>query len=467
MALQKKPPVVTIMGHVDHGKTSLLDYIRKTRIADKESGQITQAIGAYQIDLNGEKITFIDTPGHEAFSKMRGRGAKVADIVVLVVAGNDGVMPQTKECIQTILENKIPFVVAVTKIDLPQSSIEKVKTQLAENSVLVEGYGGNVPIVPVSSKTGQGIDSLLETILLLAEMEELKADFDGELQALVIESKPDKFCGLTATLIIQNGTLKLGDKIWCDNFVSKVKQIKDDKGNQSKQAYPGSPVLVLGFCVLPKVGSIISGHGSGESKESEADKYSLSGKPLEDKVNIILKADVFGSLEAILGCIPEEINVISAIGELSETDVMTAKSLNADIFVFNLPVSGNIEKLSQTEKVNIYSSKIIYELLEKINLKLKPPEIKKNILGKAQILQVFDIKGQKIAGCVVTEGKINKKFPITVQRGENAMADTKILSLKEQQQDVNEVGVNQQFGVVFLDKVDFQVGDMLISFNLE
>ena len=230
MAMQKKTPVVTIMGHVDHGKTSLLDYIRKTKVALKEYGQITQAIGAYQIEVNKEKSTFIDTPVHEAFSLMRKRGALASDLVVLVVSAVDGVMPQTKECISLILKEKIPFIVAINKIDLPEASLERVKTQLAENGVFVEGYGGNVVFVPISAKTGQGIDQLLEMILLTAEIEDFKADPEAAFKGLVIESKLDKFCGNTASIIVLEGKIKIGDTIWCQTVSCKVKQIKNSFG---------------------------------------------------------------------------------------------------------------------------------------------------------------------------------------------------------------------------------------------
>lgn len=473
MALQKKPPVVTIVGHVDHGKTSLLDYIRRTKVADKEFGQITQAIGAYQVEVNSQKITFIDTPGHEAFAAMRARGAKAADLVILVVSGSDGVMPQTKECIKLLLENKIPFLVAITKIDLPEFSSDRVKTQLAENQVFVEGYGGNVVAVGVSAKTGAGIDQLLEMILLVAEMADLKADPLGNFEAVVIESKADKFCGCVATLVVQNGSLHLGNKITDGKSISKVKSIKNDKGETIKEALPGQPVLLLGFSQLPEVGTIIVKTDDEVKSEVNFEKTKNIAAESEDskKMKIILKADVFGSLEAILCCLPKEVLVIDqSVGEINESDIMLAKTFGAEIYVFNLNLGGSVEKLAKTEKVKIQTFKVIYDLLENLQKKLEKflnPLPQRNILGKAEVLAVFDMKGQKIAGCRMLEGKINRKSPVLIQREGVELANTRIISLKQEKQDINETEQNKEFGAVFQGKVDFAPGDMVLSYSLE
>ncbi len=473
MALQKKPPVVTIMGHVDHGKTSLLDYIRKTKLVAKEFGEITQATSAYQIKFKGEKITFIDTPGHAAFSKMRGRGARVADIVVLVVSATDGVMPQTKESLKIIKEAKVPFVVAINKIDLPEASVDKVKAQLAENEVFVEGYGGNVVAVPISAKTGEGVDQLLEMILLTAELEGLKADPEGKLEAEIIESKADKFCGPVASLIIKNGNLKRGDQILADGIFGKVKMLKDEWGRLVEVAYPGDPVLILGFSSLPQVGSIVV---PADSLSSAAPlppikRLSSAREPGEEeaRLKIILKADVLGSLEALSNCLPAEVQVMEkGVGEISESDVLLAKTMGVDIYAFNLSPDSNIQKLAETEKVEIKTFRIIYDLLKEIEeriLKILEPTIDRKILGRAEIIAIFEMKGEKIAGSRVLEGKINKNQPVILERDGKILAETKIGSLKQQKQDINEATPGMEFGAVFSAKVDFKVGDVILSYS--
>lgn len=472
MTSQKKPPVVTIMGHVDHGKTSLLDCIRKSKLAAAEFGEITQAIGAYQIEFQGQKITFIDTPGHEAFTKMRRRGAIASDLVVLVVAANDGVMPQTKESIRIIKEADIPFIVAVNKIDLPEASIEKVKGQLAENEVFVEGYGGNVVVVPLSAKTGQGVDHLLEMILLTAEVSGFSADPQAFLKATVIEAKIDKNCGVMASLIVKDGCLKEGDTVWVDGACSKIRMLRNDKGERITSALPSDPVLVLGLCQLPEAGAQVSSQLNLDTRVKLAKEVKV-GLPQEEKpkLKIVLKADVGGSLEAILGCLPEEVLVMEkAVGEIRESDVLLARSLGAEIYGFNLSVSSSVEKLAAAEKVKIKVFRIIYDLLKEIEkrvLKLLSPDIDRKVHGRAEIRQVFEMKGERIAGCLVIEGKINKTFPVMVKRGETILSDTKIVSLKDQKQDINEVLAGAEFGAILAQKLDFQPGDVVVSYSLE
>lgn len=472
MSLQKKPPVVTIMGHVDHGKTSLLDYIRKTKLVAKEFGEITQAIGAYQVEFKGEKITFIDTPGHAAFTKMRSRGASVADVIVLVIAANDGIMPQTRESLKIIKEANVPFIVAINKIDLSEALADKVKAQLAEDKVLVEGYGGKVVAVPISAKTGQGVDQLLEMILLTAEMENLQADPVGELKAEVIESKADKFCGSVATVIIKNGTLKRNDLISADGITAKVRMIKNEWGKPVEEALPGDPVLVLGFRSVPAVGAIVSfGEKEMSGVKTTIPKTKVDAEVEKKKLKIILKTDVTGSLEVLLGCLPEEVQVMGqGAGEINDSDVLLAKTLGAEIYTFNLPVSGNVAKLAETENVKVKEFKIIYDLLENLEeriSKIMKPTVDQKILGKAEIIATFKMKGERIAGAKVLEGKINKKEPVIVERGTRVIAETKIVSLKQQKQDVNEVTSGSEFGVVFSGKVDFEKGDMILSASLE
>jgi len=473
MALQKKPPVVTIMGHVDHGKTTLLDYIRKSKLTSKEFGEITQAIGAYQIEFGGDKITFIDTPGHEAFSKMRCCGAQVADIVVLVIAANDGVMPQTRECLKILKEVKTPFIIALNKVDLADASVEKVKTQLAEEEVFVEGFGGKVVAVPVSAKTGAGIDQLLEMILLTADMEELKADPEGNLEAIVIESKADKLCGPTASLIIKNGSLEKGDLIQAGQAFAKVKMLKNEWGKPEDKALPADPVQVLGFLTLPAVGSLVGRVSEiPEVRAVAGERVALpkENKAQEKKFKIILKVDVSGSLEAILGCLPQDVWVAEkSVGEITQSDVLLAKTLGAEIYGFNLGVNSEVQKLAQTEKVKIRTYRIIYDLLEDLQKPLGQAEVEetRKILGKAEILKIFEMGGERIAGCRVIEGKINKAFPVLLQEGEKALGETKIVSLKQQKQDINEATMGMEFGAIFAAKLDFQPADVVISFSLE
>ncbi|HUV72232.1 MAG TPA: translation initiation factor IF-2 [Clostridia bacterium] len=471
MALQKKPPVVTIMGHVDHGKTSLLDFIRQSKLAAKEAGEITQAIGAYQINFNRQKITFIDTPGHAAFTNMRSRGASVADLVILVVAANDGVMPQTKESLKIIEKAQVPMIVAINKIDLAQASADKVKAQLAENNVIVEDYGGKVVAVPVSAKTGQGVDQLLEMILLSVEMADLRADPEGRFEAEVIESRADKFCGPLATLIVRNGTLRKKDQIMADGVRAKVKMLRNERGKPLEAAYPGDPAQVLGFEALPAVGAVVVRAEKEKPIPKVVKKRILLPATKETKLKIILKTDTAGSLEAISACLPKEVQIVEkGVGEATESDVLLAKTLRAEVYSFNLPPRANIKKLAQTERVKIKNYNIIYELLEDLEeriLKILEPTIDRTVLGKAEILETFEIKGEKIAGARVLEGKINKSAPVCLQRGNKILGETKIVSLKQEKQDVNEVPVKGEFGAVFAEKVDFQKGDMIISYSLE
>jgi translation initiation factor IF-2 len=473
MAMQKKPPVVTIMGHVDHGKTTLLDYIRHSRLAAKEVGEITQAIGAYQIEFQGKKVTFIDTPGHAVFTQMRARGAKVADIVILVVAANDGVMPQTKESIRIIKEAGVPFIVAINKIDLPEASVDKVKGQLAENEVFVEGYGGDVVTVPISAKTGQGVDQLLEMIELTAEMATLQADPQASLEAIVIESKLDKFCGPVATLVVQSGTLKRGEEIRAGKVAGKVRMLKDEFGKAVKEALPADPALVLGFSELPPVGEVVVSAKETPEVVEEEKKAALTPEIRAEegkKLKIILKADVAGSLEAILNCLPAEVEVIDqGVGAITESDVLLAKTLGAQIYGFNLSLSASVKKLAQTEKVRIKTYQIVYDLLKELEervLKLLEPTIDREILGQAEILATFEMKGEKIAGARVIEGKINKGFPVFIKKGDQVI-ESKIVSLKQGKQDVNEVSAGEEFGVVLSGKVDFSEGDVISSYSLE
>ena len=473
MGLQTKPPVVTIMGHVDHGKTSLLDYIRKANIAAREVGQITQAISAYQIVHQNRKITFIDTPGHEAFASMRSRGAHVADLVILVISASDGVMPQTKESIQVLKQTQTPFIVAINKIDLAEASVDKVKGQLAENEVLVEEYGGKVVCVPISAKTGQGVDQLLEMFVLTAEMADLKADPQGCFYGIVVEAKADKFSGLMVTVVVQDGTIKKGDLITNAEVNGKVKMLHGWQGKPVDLGLPGDPVTISGFEKLPSVGSLVFKQGETVNGIACEAIFSPRNTPsdMENKIKIILRTDVLGSLEAITCCLPAEVAIIDeAVGEINEADVTKAKPYGAEIITFNLNCPSSVTKLAEIEKVKITNYRVIYDLLKYLEdkvLKMLEPTIDKKVIGKAEIKAIFNIKGEVILGCQVTNGKINRVNPVCIQRDNRILLETKIKSLKEGKQDINEALLGQEFGVVLAKTVDYLVGDVLISYSLE
>jgi len=474
-ARQKRPPIVTVLGHVDHGKTSLISKIYEKDLTKKEFGGISQHIGAYQIKIQNPKskiqnITFIDTPGHVAFSKMRSRGAKIADLAVLVVAADEGVKPQTLESLKHIQETNIPFLVAANKIDLPNINLDWLKGNLAENGILVEGWGGNVVFVPVSAKTGKGIDDLLEMILLLWEMEDVKSDPEGELEAVVIESKLDSKRGPVATILVRNGSLKVGEKIRTEEVGGKIRAMFDDKGKRVNAAYPGEAVEILGFSRVPLVGSKIF-HGSLEGKLSSFSKPKALEKEEEEekKIKIILKTDTQGTLEAILGSLPQEVKVIfSGIGNVSESDVLLAKTSEAQIIGFNVKASGAVEKLAETEGIEIKTYNIIYELLEDLEkkvLKILEPTIDEEILGQAKIIAEFIVKNQRVAGCKVGEGEIERKFPLHLKREGEIIADCQIVSMKIGKEDTDRVKKGEEFGIILSCPVDFKIGDMLISYR--
>lgn len=495
-SLRSRPPVIAILGHVDHGKTTLLDKIRKTNVAAKEAAGITQHIGAYQIKLDAKdakggtrktqkKITFIDTPGHEAFSKMRSRGAQVADLAILVVAGNDGVKPQTKEAISHIKSAKIPFLVAINKIDLPEASSDMVKAQLAENQVLVEGYGGGVVCVEVSAKTGKGIPQLLEMIFLLSEMQELKLEDKALFKAIIIESLLDKYKGPLATLIIKKGILKIGDKLYAEETKGKAKAMFNHKGRRVKKAIPSDPVQILGFKGVPPVGAVVQktpeitrvgaglvprpeNFGSAQPKKVSEDSEDTKE---QKRIKIILKADVAGTLEAIKANFTEEIYLINeGVGNINDSDVLLAQSTNAVIIGFNIRIPLEVKKLAEMEKVKIKTYDVIYQLLEDLQgevLKMLEPTIDEEILGKAEIIAEFNIKGNHIAGCKVKEGSILKQYPIHIMRQEEKLADVKIIQMQKEKQDVEEVKKGNEVGLVFKPDVDFALGDMIVSYKIK
>jgi len=466
-----RPPVVTILGHVDHGKTSLLDRIRHTEVAAGEIGGITQAIGAYQIEHKGKKITFIDTPGHAAFSAMRRRGGQAADVAVLVIAADDSVMPQTVESIEHIKSAGIPFAVAVNKIDLPGVSPDRVKTDLASNGVYVEGYGGNIPLVNISAKTGAGVDDLLEIILLLAELEELK-DNSSEVpaSALVIESSLHPQTGPLATLLVQSGIFKKNNDLFSgQKNIGKIRSMVDFKGKALLEASPSVPFQVIGLSSVPSVGDIITnttspvGAGLIPPVLPAIPDVGVGNALDTEKPTILLKADVQGSLEAILGSITDQANIISAtVGNITDTDIQTALAAGAEILGFNVHIGSNVAKLAEMEKVRFTNFRIIYQLFDY----LKDVQEKKTIAqgpkiietGQATVLKVFNFKGTIVYGCLVTSGKI--KLGDTVQTA-------KISSLQVGKASVDEVKKDQEFGLVLTPPIDLKTGDIMSATTIE
>jgi len=473
-----RPPVVAILGHVDHGKTTLLDYIRKTHVAEKEEGGITQHIGAYQIEIKGRKITFIDTPGHEAFSAMRARGGQVSDMAVLIVAADDGVMPQTKESIAHIKAANIPFIVAINKIDMPGSNVEKVKKQLSQEEVFVEGYGGDVVAVPISAKTGQGVDELLEMINLVADLEELKKEDNVPFEGVVIESRLDKSRGPIASVLVKKGTLKYADAIFTEIASGKVKSLIDSAGNRIKAAEVATPVEVLGFTKVPKVGEVVKTSGIEYKKELTQEQKQVFSKTnlpqiSEDEIRLIIKTDVTGSLEAIANSIEslqgEKRNIkifYSETGDISESDVLLAAAIKAIIIGFNVGINPSVEKLAGEEKVLIRNYKLIYELLEELKEgaeALSEKQVEEEILGRAEVIALFKIDSTRVAGCKVVEGRINHEDTLVLKRGEKQLGRSKIVSMKHRESNINQANIDDEFGLILEKDLPFAKGDIIFS----
>ncbi|MEX2007498.1 MAG: translation initiation factor IF-2 [Candidatus Levyibacteriota bacterium] len=486
------PPVVAVLGHVDHGKTSLLDAIRKTDVASREHGGITQSIGASKIELvhDGEKrfITFIDTPGHEAFSKMRSRGAQAADLALLIVSSTDGVMPQTKESIQILKASKVPFIVVLTKSDLPDKNIEKVKQQLVKEEVMIEGYGGDVPVIEVSSKTGANIKELLDLVLLVVEMSGVrKESSEGEFRAIVIESRLDQKSGSKATVVVKNGTLNVRDEVLADGTKAKIRALITDKGEQVKMATVGDAVEILGFEKVPAVGVEVTAGGSAAPIVSRSESSvgnslrSLDGTPertvtpqpyspnfseQEHPVSIILAADTQGSLEAILNALPPEINIVSSkTGDISTADILLAKPTNALVIGFNKKISGQVANLARTEKIIAKNYNLIYELIDELTdaLEGKKLSFEEQILGVAQILASFPYEKAIVLGIKITDGRIAKGDKARVVRGETIIGESAISSLRQGKDTLSKVEEGAEAGVILNPQIDFNVGDMLIS----
>ncbi len=524
--LQPRPPIVVILGHVDHGKTSILDYIRKSKVAEKETGGITQHIGAYQITLppeeamlsrgqqaegsraetdeilhhqkavqddfatRGRKITFIDTPGHEAFSAMRSRGAKVADIAVLVVAAEEGVKPQTKEAINHILHLELPVVVAINKMDKPAALPDKVKKELADSNIVVESLGGKVPAVLVSAKTGLGINELLEMILLLAEMEELKADYTKLASGIIIESRIDPQRGPTATLLVKEGTLNKKDVVATESAFGFIKSMENFLSKPINKAEPSTPVLITGLDRVPPVGEEWQAMSSLEEAkakaEIKAEKEKRKREPAEildiapeQKVfNLILKADVSGSSEAIreaLKSIPQKeiiLRVIKAeVGDITENDVKLAYSAKAKIYGFRVKIQTDVGLLAERLNIKTGLWQIIYELIQAVRQDascLLAPEICRQNLGRVKVLAVFKSDGKKqIIGGRVTSGKIEKGTQADIFRDEQKIGSGRLIQLQQNKEDAQEIIKDRECGILFESDIQIEKNDVLEAYREE
>ncbi|MCQ9208716.1 MAG: translation initiation factor IF-2 [Omnitrophica bacterium] len=498
--LSARAPVVTMMGHVDHGKTSLLDLIRKTKVAYREVGGITQHIGAYEVTVEGKKITFLDTPGHEAFTAMRARGADTTDIVVLVVAADDGMMPQTIEAIDHARAAGVPIVVAINKCDLPNINIAKVKAQLSQHNLVPEDMGGETIVVNVSAKTGQGIDNLLEMLLLEAEMLELKANPHRPAKGVVIESKLSRGTGPTATILVQNGSLTLGDILICGDYYARIKSMVNDRGEPVKEVAPANPVEISGLSGVPEAGEafyVVKDEKKArdfsfrrlEEKRLKG-KASIAHISLEDlyqqikegkikELKIIVKADVQGSLEALLTALQKltskdvvAIKVIhSGVGNVNASDIMLAAASNAIVLGFHVSTESQAKPVAEKEKVDIRLYNIIYEATADIKSALEgmlEPHLKEVFLGKAQVRQMFKItKVGSVAGCMVLAGKMIKEAHCRVVRDNEEVFKGKISSLRRFKEDVKEVSAGNECGIVINNFKNTRSADIIECFEIE
>ncbi len=466
-----RPPIVTVMGHVDHGKTTLLDAIRKTNVVAREHGGITQHIGAYQIIFQEKPITFLDTPGHAAFEAMRSRGAEVADLVVLVVAANDSVKPQTVEAIKHIKKANKPIILAISKVDLPDVNVEKVKKELQARDVIVESYGGDVPVVEVAPPKGQGIKELLEVIELVWQINPQPSLENEPLEAVVIESYLDKNKGPIVHAIVKKGILKVGQKILVDSETIAVRALTDELNLSLKEAPPSKPVEILGFKKVLEVGSIISDLTKTKSSEAQiqatTEQIIARSQEAKDKFKVIIKADVLGSLGAIMANLPEKIFVVaSGVGDVQATDVNLAKVASSPVLAFNVKIAGAVKSQADREKVLIREYKVIYELisdLEDIAESFTAAKFEQKIKGSAKVVAAFDIDGKKIAGSQVTKGKIQVGDTVLIRSTDQETIETKVLSIKKFKKDVESVSTGQDCGIAFQASIDFKVGDIIES----
>ena len=496
--LVPRPPVVTIMGHVDHGKTTLLDTIRKANVTENEFGGITQHIGAYQVSLKGRKVTFLDTPGHEAFTAMRARGAEVTDIVIIVVAADDGVMPQTKEAVDHAKAAGVPIVVAVNKIDKPGANPDRIMSEMSELGIMPEEWGGDTIFTQVSAKKGTGVPELLETMLLVADMQELKANPDTNASGTVIEAKLDKGRGPVATLLVQRGTLHTGDSVVVGTSYGRVRKMTNDRGMEIKHAEPSCPVEIIGLNEVPRAGDVFMSYDSYKKaaeiaghrldKQIEKERNSTSAMSLEDlakkidegdvqEINVLIKADVQGSAEALKASMEKlevdgnvRINVIrSTVGTITESDILLASASNAIIYGFNIRPSAAIRKKAEEEGVEIRLHNIIYKALEELQAAMKgmlAPVYEEVVIGQADVRQIYKVsKVGTIAGCMVTEGKVHRVDRARVVRDGIVVHTADIAALKRYKDDVKEVATNFECGISLVNFNDIQQGDVLETFT--
>ena len=494
--LQARPPVVTVMGHVDHGKTTLLDAIRKTNVVAGEAGGITQAIGAYSVKCNGKDITFIDTPGHAAFTEMRARGASITDIVIIIVAADDGIMPQTVEAIDHAKAAGVPIIVAINKIDKEDANIDRIMTALVENGLTPEEWGGDIIVNKISAKKGIGIEELLENILLVAEMQEYKANPNRYASGVVIEAKKDSKVGSVATLLIQNGTLRLGDPIVIGNFAGKVRTLKDDKGNNIVAATPSTPVEVTGISEVPSAGDkFMAFETEKQAKDiaharqvrSKEESTNFSGMTLEDlfgrikegqkEINIVLKADVNGSLEAVRNALEKidvegvKVSVIrGGVGAITESDVVLASASNAIIIGFNVRGNNSTMDTAKQYGVDIKTYDIIYKVVEDVEKSMKgmlEPEYEEKVLGTAEIRQLFKFsKVGLIAGCHVTSGVIKSSNKARIIRDDVIVYNGSVNTLQHEKDQVKEVKNNMDCGMTLENCQDYKEGDIIEVYEL-
>lgn len=494
--LSVRPPIVTIMGHVDHGKTTLLDYIRNSHVVEGEFGGITQHIGAYQIETNGSKITFIDTPGHAAFTEMRARGASVTDIVIIIVASDDGVMPQTKEAVEHALSANVPIVVAVNKIDKPAANPERIMTEMAELNITPEAWGGTIPFINISAHTGEGIDKLLETILAISEMAELKANPSRYAVGSVIESRQDKNVGGVASLLILNGTLRLGDPIVVGTTFGKVRTMKNDLGESITMAHPGTPVEITGLNENPSAGDKFMAFETEKEAKEIAEKRAINAKEnkykkdiisLDDlfskinegqkEINVVLKADVRGSEEAVKNSLLKinvegvKVSVIrSGIGTITESDVVLANASNAIIIGFNVSPSNSTKEMAKEYSVDIRLYTIIYKCIEEIELAMKgmlDPEFEEKVLGSAEIRRIFKFsKVGNIAGSYVLDGLVKNNAAVRLIRDGVIIYTGKIASIQREKDTVKEVKKGYECGITLDNYSDIRVGDIIECYEM-
>ncbi|MBU3187115.1 translation initiation factor IF-2 [Clostridium estertheticum] len=499
LGTDKKPAVVTVMGHVDHGKTSLLDCIRKSKVTETEAGGITQHIGAYTVNINGEKITFLDTPGHEAFTAMRARGAQITDIVILVVAADDGIMPQTEEAINHCKAANVPMIVAINKIDRPGANIDKVKQELTEHGLVAEDWGGDTICVPVSAHTKEGIDTLLEMILITAEMLELKANTKRHAKGTVIEGKLDKGRGPLATLLVQNGTLHTGDSIIVGSTYGRIRAMFDDKGKKIKTAGPSIPVEILGLSDVPSAGdrfnvikdektarnmaearktNLREEHFQASNRVSMENLYNQIQEGSVKELGVIVKADVQGSVEAVRQSLEKlstdnvKVRVIhSGVGAITETDVVLAAASNAIIIGFNVRPDNNAAIVGEKEKVEIKTYRIIYDALDDIKLAMLgmlDPVYKEVVLGRVEIRQIYKVSNVgTIAGSYVLTGKITRNSSVRVLRNGIVITESTLASLKRFKDDAKEVAAGFECGLSVEKFNDLKEGDIIEAFIME